>query len=265
MKVKEFIRGEKIYYSNNLIKNPNVSIILPTYCRGDSGLLERSISSVISQTFREWELIIVDDGSKDSTIEVVKNFIKNDNRIIYIRNEINSTLPALRVNQGLLHARGKYVAYQFDDDRWYNEALEILYKNIIKYNELVLVYGRARYLDIIKNTESIIGREFNSLVFERGNIIPNNAVIHPKELLYLYGAYDCSKYMRRLSDWELWRRWSQKISIIYIDKIISIVEAFHNDSLAINYKLDVLRAKKARKNVCELLNLNKIMEYDIDK
>ena len=64
MKVKEFIKDEKLNTSNNLIKKPVVSIIMPTYCRGDSGLLERSINTVLNQTFKVWELIIVDDGSK---------------------------------------------------------------------------------------------------------------------------------------------------------------------------------------------------------
>ena len=105
VKVKEFIKNEVIYSSDNLIKNPIVSIILPTYCRGDNGLLKRSIKSILEQEFTDWELIIVDDGSIDSTKDIVKSFMKQDNRIVYIRNEINSGLPAIRVNQGILHAR----------------------------------------------------------------------------------------------------------------------------------------------------------------
>ena len=76
MKVKEFIKDEKLNTSNNLIKKPVVSIIMPTYCRGDSGLLERSINTVLNQTFKVWELIIVDDGSMDSTSNIVRNFMK---------------------------------------------------------------------------------------------------------------------------------------------------------------------------------------------
>lgn len=264
MKVRDYIKEEKVYSSNNLIENPIISIIMPTYCRGDNGILKRAISSVINQKFKEWELIIIDDGSKDSTRDVIEKFMESDNRIIYIRNEVNSTLPAVRVNQGLLHARGQYIAYQFDDDRWYDNALEILYKEIIKYNELVFVYGCARYVDTIKNTEGILGREFNKVIFERGNIIPNNAVIHPKELLCLYGSYDCRKEIRRLNDWELWRRWSEKVPMIYVNKIISIVDAFQPGSLTVNYKLNILKAKEKRENVYELLSLNNIREYDVD-
>lgn len=264
MKVKEFIKGEVISTSSKLIDNPKISIVLPTYCRGDNGLLERSISSVLNQSFKEFELIIVDDGSKDSTREVVGKFLKNDNRIVYIRNEENSTLPALRVNQGLLHARGRYIAYQFDDDRWYEDALETLYNEIIKYKELVLVYGKAKYIDTINNREGILGIRFNNQIFDRGNIIPNNAVLHSKELLYLYGTYDCSKDMRRLNDWELWRRWSKKIPMIYINKVISIVEARRSGSLAVNYSLNLLRAKEEKEHIYQLLSLDNIEEYDID-
>ena len=264
MKVKEFIKGEVISTSSKLIDNPKISIVLPTYCRGDNGLLERSISSVLNQSFKEFELIIVDDGSKDSTREVVGKFLKNDNRIVYIRNEENSTLPALRVNQGLLHARGRYIAYQFDDDRWYEDALETLYNEIIKYKELVLVYGKAKYIDTINNREGILGIRFNNQIFDRGNIIPNNAVLHSKELLYLYGTYDCSKDMRRLNDWELWRRWSKKIPMIYINKVISIVEARRSGSLAVNYSLNLLRAKEEKEHIYQLLKLDNIEEYDID-
>ena len=263
MKVKDFIKEEQVYYSKGIIEYPIITIVLPTYCRGDNGLLERSISSVLNQSFKEFELIIVDDGSKDSTREVIEKFLENDNRIIYIRNEENSTLPALRVNQGLLKARGKYIAYQFDDDIWYEDAIETLYNEIIKYNESVLVYGSAKYIDTVTNIEGILGQKFNNSLFERGNIIPNNAVLHSKELLYLYGTYDCSKAMRRLNDWELWRRWSKKIPIIHIDKIISIVEARRSGSLAVNYDLNLLRAKEEKENIYQLLSLDNIEEYDI--
>lgn len=138
MKVKEFIKDEVIYKSINLIESPIVSIILPTYCRGDNGLLERAIKSVINQSFTNWELIIVDDGSKDNTREIIEELMKKDNRVVYIRNEFNSGLPALRVNQGIIKARGKYIAYQFDDDEWYENMLQDLYNEIKKKNKIDL-------------------------------------------------------------------------------------------------------------------------------
>ena len=134
VKAEVFLEDYKIITPENLIQNPIISVVMPTYCRGDNGLLERSIRSVLNQTFKELELIVVDDGSVDSTQSVVKKIIKEDNRLVYIRNNINSGLPGLKVNQGIMNARGKYIAYQFDDDQWYEDAMENLYNEIIKYD-----------------------------------------------------------------------------------------------------------------------------------
>ena len=70
--------------------------------------------------------------------------------------------------------------------------------------------------------------------------------------------------MRRLNDWELWRRWSKKIPMIHIDKVISIVEARRLESLAVNYKLNLLKAREERDNIYCLLSLDNIEQYDVD-
>src|SRR6266567_7475011 len=98
LKARAFLNDQQIRSSANIIDEPEISVIMPTYCRGDSGLLERAIRSVLRQTFRDFELIIVDDGSRDRTRSVVLGFLEADHRIRYIRHEINSGLPALRVN-----------------------------------------------------------------------------------------------------------------------------------------------------------------------
>jgi len=64
---------------------PKVSIIIPTYNRAD--LVSRAIQSVINQTYKDWELLIVDDGSTDNTKQIVEEFIKKDSRIKYIPSE----------------------------------------------------------------------------------------------------------------------------------------------------------------------------------
>ena len=172
MKVKEFIKDEKLNTSNNLIKKPVVSIIMPTYCRGDSGLLERSINTVLNQTFKVWELIIVDDGSMDSTSNIVRNFMKNDNRIIYIRNDVNSGLPAIRVNQGIIKSRGRYIAYQFDDDQWVDNMLEIMLDKLKKMDSLAFVYGKGRFINSITKEERVHGEKYDEqIMIKKGNQI----------------------------------------------------------------------------------------------
>jgi glycosyltransferase involved in cell wall biosynthesis len=101
--------------------NPNVSIIVPTYNRAH--LIGRAIQSVLNQTYQDFELIVVDDGSADNTEEVVKEFQKKDERIIYIRQEKNKGAAAAR-NTGIKAAKGEYIAFQDSDDEWLPEKLE---------------------------------------------------------------------------------------------------------------------------------------------
>jgi glycosyltransferase involved in cell wall biosynthesis len=120
------------------IRSPVFSIILPTYNRAH--LLHRAIQSVINQTYENFELIIVDDGSTDFTHEVVKIF--NDQRIIYVRHEQNKGVTAA-YNTGLRLARGKYITFLGDDDELLPNALETA---INKFNEILSKVGRIDVL-----------------------------------------------------------------------------------------------------------------------
>lgn len=94
-------------------KIPTVSVVIPTYNRAH--LVGRAIQSVLNQTYQDFEIIVVDDGSTDNTEEVVKSF--NDPRIRYIRHDQNRGGSAAR-NTGIKMARGEYIAFQDSDDEW---------------------------------------------------------------------------------------------------------------------------------------------------
>ena len=99
--------------------NELVSIIMPSY--NTARYISDSINSVLSQTYNNWELIIVDDCSTDNTIDVVKSF--KDSRIILLQNEKNSG-AALSRNYALREAKGKWIAFLDSDDVWVPEKLE---------------------------------------------------------------------------------------------------------------------------------------------
>lgn len=123
---------------------PIFTVIVPTYNRAN--LLRRAIDSILAQTFKEFELIIVDDGSKDNTNEIVRTY--EDKRIVYIYKE-NGGLNSAR-NRGLEKARGKYIAFCDSDDCWLPEKLE---KHLQKYhedNEIKVVYDLTG-LEVIEN------------------------------------------------------------------------------------------------------------------
>ncbi|MGE4272463.1 MAG: glycosyltransferase family 2 protein, partial [Desulfitobacterium sp.] len=265
VKVKEFIKDEMLYFADPFIKNPTVSVILPTYCRGDNGLLKRAIDSVLSQTFQNFELIIVDDGSVDGTENLVKSYLSQDNRILYIRNKINSGLPAIKVNQGLLHSRGKYIAYQFDDDQWPEKSLEVRIRILEQQEDLAVVYGKWEVYDTKKEREYLHEHEFSYGALIKDNYIANNAVAHHKEIINKYGMYDCHLAMRRLCDWDLWIRWGKQVPFIYIPEVVSRVEAMVENSLGntVTYDIEASRVIFAQ-NRNELLTPQNIEEYSID-
>lgn len=94
------------------------SVIIPTYNR--ERIIKRAIDSVLSQTLKDFEVIVVDDGSVDNTEEVVNNI--GDPRIVFIKQK-NGGAPSAR-NNGIAHAKGKYVSFLDSDDIWYPEMLE---------------------------------------------------------------------------------------------------------------------------------------------
>ena len=117
-----------------------ISVIIPTYNRSEE--LLRAIESVRSQTYKNIEIIIVDDGSTDSTEKTVKEI--NDSRIVYIRHKCNKGACAAR-NTGIIRARGEYIAFQDSDDRWHETKLE---KEIeaLQRNDADIVFCRMKMI-----------------------------------------------------------------------------------------------------------------------
>jgi glycosyltransferase involved in cell wall biosynthesis len=224
-----FFEDLKIFSSKNLIEKPLISVILPTYCRGDNGLLKRALDSVLSQTFQNFELIIVDDGSVDGTEKLVMSYIEQYSNVIYMRNYTNSGLPALRVNQGIEHARGEFICFQFDDDEWLENALETLYNFYISKNELCVVYGKV--ILNISGDNIAIGEEFEYYKLVESNRIANNSILIPRVIFNMYGMYDMHLVARRLCDWDLWLRFANKVPFYFCNNIVSTVYANQENSV----------------------------------
>lgn len=123
----------------NLYKEfaPAVSIILPTLNRRN--LLSRAVDSILNQTFKNWELIVVDDGSSDETFSLVREYqIANEN-IRYMRHS-NKKLP-LSLNTGIQAACGEFVTFIGSDDEYKPEHLELRYNYLSDNPDIFLVHG----------------------------------------------------------------------------------------------------------------------------
>lgn len=106
----------------NEIKDCNlVSVITPTY--NSETYIQETIESVLQQTYPNWEMVIVDDGSSDQTIAIIEEYQKEDDRIRLIALEKNQGAAVAR-NTAIENAQGRYIAFLDSDDRWLPEKLE---------------------------------------------------------------------------------------------------------------------------------------------
>ena len=141
--------------------HPSVSVILPTYNR--AACLNRSIDSVLNQSFAEFELIVVDDGSTDETESLVASY--GDSRVVYVRLQQNRGLSAAR-NAGLERARGRFLAFQDSDDEWYSNKLEVGLKAFANNPQASVVYS-----DMIRRSKDGREKYMKSPEINRGRLI----------------------------------------------------------------------------------------------
>ena len=178
-----------------------VSVIIPTYNRSSS--IERSIHSVLDQSYTDIELIVVDDCSTDNTEELVKSI--NDKRLVYYRLEKNRGASYAR-NFGITKAKGKYIAFQDSDDNWRPNYLEIQLNTFLKVEDKYDAQI-CRFSSVMDNkvTISPAGKDIkNGISLEKlffKNVVGTPVLIVKKEALEDIGGFDSS--LPAFQDWDL--------------------------------------------------------------
>ena len=198
-------------------QNPRVSVVIPTYKRAH--LISRAIQSVLDQTYQDFEIIVVDDGSTDNTEEIVQNY--KEDRIRYIRHSVNKGAAAAR-NTGIKASRGKYIAFQDSDDEWFPDKLEQQIKVFDDASsEVGVVYSGFYRIEADKKVyfpsdrfTQIDGNIHNELL--KGNFVGTPAVLIKKECFENIKYFD--ENLRALEDWELWIEISKHYTFKYINK-----------------------------------------------
>ena len=215
-----------IFYNTNT----KISVIIPTYNRAKT--IENSIKSVLNQTYKNFEIIVVDDGSKDNTKEIIDKI--KDKRIRYFKLKNNNGASNAR-NIGIKISTGNFISFQDSDDIFYPYKLEIQLKNIInKGSELdfckirVICNSSFSYLvPNIKQEHSLLkGNIFNELI-SRGNFISNQAMLIKKNFILKY-LFD--PQMTRLQDYDLILRMIPKVKISYTNLVLVDLH-LQNDSI----------------------------------
>lgn len=172
---------------------PEVSIIIPVF--NSENYIERCIKSVLCQTFKDIEIIIVNDGSTDKSLSICKKLAENDNKILII-NQKNSGVSIAR-NKGLDCAEGKYISFIDSDDFVANDMIEFLVDNIKKYDSDIATCGIC---DCYAQSDGTIEKKYGKNKNQRGIIDCREAMqeifINGKVSLF---AYD-KLYRREIFD-----------------------------------------------------------------
>jgi glycosyltransferase involved in cell wall biosynthesis len=227
----DFLKDQNIIAPRHFIKEPIVSVIMPTYCRAHDDLLSQAITGVLSQTLSDFEFIILDDGSIDGSEDIIRDFQRQDDRILYVRHKINSGLPALRVDEGILLSKGDYIAFQFDDDNWSPYFLQNVMREAMKRNK-AFVHCQAKFLigaNLFSPSFPIMQPTHASLL-QRNTIANVSALLH-KSVFKNCGLYDPHVVLRRLTDWDLWLRIAKQDPPYLVPEVLVRVQAGLSDSI----------------------------------
>jgi glycosyltransferase involved in cell wall biosynthesis len=220
-----------------------ISVIIPVY-NGEK-TISYTIESIINQTYKDLEIIVVDDGSTDSTLEIVKRF--SDSRL-HIFSYSQTGVAASR-NQGLDKALGKFVSFIDADDLWTPDKLEDQFKVLQEHPKAAVAYSWTDYIDgegkIVKSGQrvTVTGDVYNKLLL--GNFLENgsNPLIR-REAMDTVGGFDES--LAATQDWDMWLRLAACYEFVVVPKV-QILYRISGNSMSAN----VLRQEAASLQVME--------------
>lgn len=200
---------------------PRVSIVIPAY--NAENTVTETLESVADQTFKDYETVVVDDGSTDHTSEIVSRF---GSEVILLSKQNGG--PASARNLGIKKSSGFYIAFLDADDIWKPNKLEIQMEYMSQHDDVGFSYTQAECFSLDKHNKKIGRRDFicdlEGYVFKDlfwSNFIINSSVMAKKSALAKVGLLDESKALIGAEDYDLWLRLSRKYKLGCIkDKLL---------------------------------------------
>lgn len=207
---------------------PIVSVIIPTYNR--KTYVQEAIDSVLAQTYTNYEIIVVDDGSTDKTNEMLQ--IRYENQIRYVWQE-NQGESAAR-NRGIEMAQGKYIAFLDSDDLWLPYKLEKQTKILNARPEVALVSSEAWLINSLgeKIGNQLLGRNANSESLNTEQLCLENKIVASTVLLRRSASDLVNNFNVNIQygeDWDLWLRLSLNWELMSIPEPLAMYRQ-HSDS-----------------------------------
>lgn len=217
---------------------PLITVVIPTYNREKT--IKYCVDSVISQTYSNIEIIIVDDCSIDNTYTVAKGM--NDNRLRVIQLEENAGAQAAR-NRGIIEAKGEWIAFLDSDDIWRSDKLEMqiaVLKNV-EFNSYTVVHSNCKCLDEANGSEWIWnvplteGDCYGELLSRPGPLFPT--FLTSKKALFDIGLLDDK--VPSYQEWDTAIRLSKVCSFVHIDAPLFTYILHEGETISKNKNRDI--------------------------
>lgn len=217
-------------------ENPLVSVVIP--CYNHERFVQNSIQSVIDQEYENIELIIIDDGSKDGSVEKIqemadaceKRFIRFD-----FRSRANKGLSAT-LNEALEWCRGKYYSALASDDEILSDKIKFQVEYLENNQDITAVFGGVQLIDknnikLEKITSKTRSYDFKDILMHKHDLPAPTQMIRMKDIKKV-GGYDSSLY---IEDWYMWLKLSQHHRISYINQVFALYR-HHDDNNSKNFE-----------------------------
>ncbi|MBF0511928.1 MAG: glycosyltransferase [Candidatus Omnitrophica bacterium] len=208
---------------------PKVSVIIPTYNRGQ--YIQQALESVLAQTFHDYEIIVIDDGSTDNTQEILRRF---KGKIRSMRQD-NQGISKTR-NQAISRSNGQYIAFLDSDDYWVSEKLEEQVRILDRHPHVGLVYARMPIINeqgerIGMKPSGVCGRNFKELLEVWGDL-PTSTIMTRKECFERAGLFDTS--LCTMEDIDMWIRIARYYDLYEIENKVLAYYRRHEEQITNN-------------------------------
>ncbi len=211
---------------------PLISIIIPVYNR--ENFIKESVLSVLNQTYKNFELIVYDDGSRDNTEKIMNKIISiyHQYNIRYFKSKKNNG-PSFARNRGVELSNGEFIAFLDSDDLWLKNKLKIQVEEMVKNNWDICQTDEIWIRNGKRINPQKKHKKISGMIFEKALklcIVSPSAVMMRKNLFLELGGFD--ENLPACEDYDLWLRISLKIPIYLIERKLVIKRGGHEDQLS---------------------------------
>lgn len=231
------------------MSSPKVSVCIASY--NHECYLAETLSSILAQTYQDFEIVIVDDESTDDSVRLIEQFVSQyPDRIRFYQHADRRNHGVSRTtNLAIEKSHGQYISFIGSDDIWHNNKLEVEVAAFEQNPQAGLIYAKALAVDKQRNSlgkiygAAVTGNATQLLIL--GNVIPALTVMVSREALDKCGWLDEAL---AYSDWDLWIRISHEFPLLFVDEVLA-ERREHGQNMSLGseerdaqYNLDVLKA-----------------------